>query len=185
LLKQPSELQGVFRGPVTKRVIQQKIRLSGSCVGPITERGPVVAAIPFKELERQKFSVSLSQPAPSACSDVNVSQDVRFHFQIIHPALDDIADADNADELTVSDDGQMAHAMTRHQVHSLLKAVLRGNAEDGRRKSLHHRHGKRPFPMVGYRTDDLTLRRDASDHVSTSYNQGRYSIFLPFDRRRP
>ena len=30
--------------------------------------------------------------------------------------------------------------------------------------------------MVGNRTDDLTLRRDASDRISACYNQGRYSI---------
>ena len=35
--------------------------------------------------------------------DVGVSQDVRLSFQVFQPMLDDIADADDADEFAVVD----------------------------------------------------------------------------------
>src|ERR1700726_2030485 len=80
------------------------------------------------------FSVETNSGMASGVSArryVGVSQHVRFGFQILQPMLDDIADADDADELAVVDYRQMPYAMVRHQAHRALQAIAWRNLDHG------------------------------------------------------
>ena len=43
--------------------------------------------------------------------------------------LNDIADADDADEFAVGNRGQMPHAVMGHQAHGALQGIVRGNCD--------------------------------------------------------
>jgi hypothetical protein len=60
------------------------------------------------------------RPGLSARRHVCIAQDIRFGFQILQRVLDDIADADDADQISVGDHGQLPDAVMRHQAHGAL-----------------------------------------------------------------
>jgi hypothetical protein len=60
-----------------------------------------------------------------------IPHDIRFGFQIFQSMLDDVANADDADELAVDNNGQMPHAMIRHQTHRALQAIGGRNRDHG------------------------------------------------------
>ena len=78
------------------------------------------------------FSVETNSGMASGVSAhryVGVPQHIRFGFQIFQPMLDDIADADDADELAVGNRGQMPHAVMPHQARGALQGIVRGNCD--------------------------------------------------------
>jgi hypothetical protein len=93
----------------------------------------------------------------SARRHVCVPQDIRFGFQIFQPVLDDISDADDADQISVSGHGQMPDAMVRHQSHGALQGIVRGNRDRGMGYDLQNRHMESALSMPRYGMDDLAV----------------------------
>ena len=54
---------------------------------------------------------------PLTSGNIGIVQDVCFKFQIIEPALNHIANADDASQLAIAKHRHVTHAMTGHQVH--------------------------------------------------------------------
>jgi hypothetical protein len=78
---------------------------------------------------------------------VCVTQDIRFSFQIFQPMLNDIADANDANEFAVGNHGQMSHSVMRHEAHGAPQGIVRGNRDCGMGHDFQNRHGKRSLPM--------------------------------------
>ena len=110
-------------------------------------------------------------PSVSVSCQVCVPEHIRFGFQIFQPVPDDIADADDADELAVGNRGQMPHAVMRHQAHGALEVVGRGDRDDGMVHDVAHRHGERPLAIPRNGEDDVALRDQAGDGIAALHHQ--------------
>src|SRR5215467_890077 len=118
---------------------------------------------------------------------IRVPQDVRFNFQFFQPLLDDIADADDADEFAVGKDGQMPHTVICHQAHSALQAIARGNRDHCLGQDIQNRHGKRLLTAVRDGVHDFAFRYQAGDSITAFHYQRRdaplsHAIGGAFDR---
>ena len=60
------------------------------------------------------------------CSNVDIAEDARFKFQVIQPALNHVAYADNASQLAIANHRQVAHAMASHQAHQVGEIIPEG-----------------------------------------------------------
>ena len=75
-----------------------------------------------------RFSVAygVARPSWSMTSDVHITKDARFKFQIIQPVLNEIAYADNASELAIAKHRHMSHATSGHQAHQVGEIIPEG-----------------------------------------------------------
>src|SRR5580693_6462370 len=110
-------------------------------------------------------------PGLSARRYVCVPQDIRFGFQIFQPMLDDVADADDADELAIVSHRQMAHAVIRHQAHRALQAIAGRNLDDGMGHDVRYRQRKRSLSMPRDRVYDVAFGYEALDRIAALYDQ--------------
>src|SRR5579871_4157551 len=107
--------------------------------------------------------------------DVYVPQHVRFRFKVVKPLLDHVTDADDAGEPSIFDHRQLANAMTRHQAHGALYAVVRCDGDDGESNDVLHPHRERVCIETRQRIHDVALRHDAHDRATTLHHQRRHA----------
>src|SRR5580704_2656004 len=88
---------------------------------------------------------------------------MRFVLDLVEPALDHIADADDADEPAVLDHREVADAAVGHLGHQLGDAVAR---IAGHHRPAHHladANRQQVAAVAAERLDDVTLGYDADD----------------------
>ncbi len=101
--------------------------------------------------------------------------------------LDDIADADDADEFAVSKHEQMPHTVARHQAHGALQGIAGGNRDHGLGRDVTHFHGKCSLAMGRNGMDDVAFRYETGDGVTAGHDQRgdaprAHAIGCAFDR---
>src|SRR5258708_552155 len=91
----------------------------------------------------------------------DVAQDRGFLLLLVEAVPDEVADADEADELAALHHRQVAHAMRGHHLHDLVDAVRGRAGGDVRRHQLMHLVGECLGAVAGEGVDDVALGEHA------------------------
>src|SRR5882672_7266462 len=89
--------------------------------------------------------------------DIRIAQNIRLKLKILKTVLDDIADADDPDELVAAKHRQVPRAITGHQAHHAPQAVLGSNRCDIPHQDVANFHGSGTLAMARKSVDDVAL----------------------------
>src|ERR1700722_373063 len=98
--------------------------------------------------------------------EVDVAQHIRFRLKILQPALDDVADAHDADELALPDDRKMPDPVLGHEAHGAFDAVVWRDRNDCPVRRGLYRQRKRRLSKFRDSSHYFTLGDDAGDGVT-------------------
>src|SRR3954464_14846120 len=101
----------------------------------------------------------LKLPSPVSSSRRDILLDLfGLALDVLDAPLDDVADRDDAVELAVLLDRDMAEAASGHDLHDLVDAVAFGAAPDLGGHRVAHGLRQRPRPFLGDDAHDVALR---------------------------
>ena len=104
--------------------------------------------------------------------DIGIAQDVVLQLQIVQPMSDDVADADDAGELSVAQNRHMAHPMTGHQAHHVGNGFGRGNGDHAASHDLAHGYRCHGLAIARNRMNDFTFGNETENCVAARYHEG-------------
>src|SRR6267154_2506197 len=106
-----------------------------------------------------------SRSEPSGAGDER-AQGARLVFDLVEPALDDVADADDAAEAPVLDDREMPDAPVCHLGHQLIDRLTRVAGHYSTRHHLGDLERKQISAVIGEAVDNVAFRYDAIDALT-------------------
>src|SRR5258707_1406163 len=114
------------------------------------------------------------------------AQRIGLELDFLDAVLDEVADADDADEDAVLDDGQVTKAMLGHACHQIAYGVFGNAGDDLARHQLVDRHRQQRGALLGEGMDDVALGEDAGDPAPVLADQeGADAAGLELAHRRP
>ncbi len=90
--------------------------------------------------------------------------------------FDDIADADDAGQSAIGNNGQMSNTVPRHQSHCACDAVLGGNSNYCVGHHLPNSHQERLLAVFGESADNIAFRYDAANWISAFDNESGNTV---------
>jgi hypothetical protein len=101
-----------------------------------------------------------------------VAQDIGFQLHVIEPALDHVADRDDAAQGAVLDHGHMADAVRGHQPHDIADFGIGPAGADVARHERRDGEVDDRGAMLGEALDDVALGEDAFDALAAGDDDG-------------